>query len=70
MNDLTELETLFALEADDDLKTKMCMNHLVAMGRNIGGDFNLTGQLDEGQYLIVSVKMTNDKSVHDAAMEQ
>lgn len=69
MDGLTSLETMFALESDEGLKTKMCMNHLVDLGRKIGGDFNLNGELEGGQYLNVSVKMTKEKLIHDEMTE-
>lgn len=69
MDGLTSLEMMFALESDEELKTKMCMNHLVDMGRKIGADYNLNGELEGGQFLYVSVKMTKEKLIHNEMTE-
>lgn len=69
MNDLSPLELMFATESDEDLKTKMCINHLVSVGRTIGGDFNLDGETYDGLYLHIAVKLSKQKLIHDKMAE-
>lgn len=69
MDGLSPLELMFATESDEELKTKMCINHLISVGRSIGGDYNLDGETHDGLYLHVSVKLSKEKLIHDKMVE-
>lgn len=69
MDGLSPLELMFATESDEELKTKMCINHLIGVGRSIGGDYNLDGETHDGLYLHVSVKLSKEKLIHDKMVE-
>lgn len=69
MDGLSPLELMFATESDEELKTKMCINHLISVGRSIGGDYNLDGETHDGLYLHVSIKLSKEKLIHDKMVE-
>lgn len=69
MEGLTNLERMFALESDEELKTKIAVNQLVNTGRQLGGDFTLNGELNDGLFLHISVKITKEKLIHDGMSE-
>lgn len=69
MDGMSPLEVMFATESDDDLKTKIAVNHLVQEGRRLGGDYNIDGVLNDGLFLHVSVKITKEKLIYDGMAE-
>lgn len=69
MNEISSLELIFDAEPDDDLKTKIAVNHLVQEGRRLGGDYNIDGELNDGLFLHISVKITKEKLIHDGMSE-
>lgn len=58
---MNPLEIAFATETDDAIKTGVAINHLVDVGRQTGGDYTITGQLEGGLFVHVNVQITKSK---------
>lgn len=69
MDGPSNLEVMFALEDDEELKTKIAVNQLANTCRQWGGDFALDGELNDGSFLYISVKISKEKLIHDGMSE-
>lgn len=70
MNEISSLELIFDAEPDDDLKTKIAVNHLVQEGRRLGGDYNIDGKINDDLYMSISIKISKEQLIHDGMVEK
>lgn len=58
---MSPTEVAFLNQKSDEIKTQIVLNYLIEMGRQIDGDYVITGRLDTGGYVHVKVMVTNSK---------